>query len=135
MYDEVRKGTGDVDTLNDVVTMAAFIRNHEKLAGQVRPGGKSADTAHLNQAKKNALHLLKLRGVALASNDDPKDEVKRKNQLLTLCILAQREIKLFAEMAFYENMDHYDQFYASDTLRKQRNNQSENDAPPEGQEV
>jgi type IV secretory pathway component VirB8 len=42
------------------------------------------------------------------------------NRLLILCILAQREIKLFAGIAFYDNPEYYDKHYASDRRREIR---------------
>ena len=82
--------------------------------------GKTVDDAYLIQVEENALGLLKLRGEAIAAGDDARGQVDRQNRLMTLCINAQREIKLFAEMAFYDDTERYNKFYASATIRQQR---------------
>lgn len=132
VYDMVRKGHGDVDTLTDIVTMAAFLRKHDPLTQEVRPGGKTVDAGYLDDVERKALDLIKLRGEAITSDDDSKEQVDRQNRLMTLTINAQREIKLFAEMAFYDDPDRYDQFYASDEKRKMnKETQSASESAPE----
>lgn len=49
VYDLVRKGHGDVDTLSDNVTMSNYIKRHSELAAQVRPGGKVIDALFLDR--------------------------------------------------------------------------------------
>ena len=119
VYDMVADGYGDVDTLTDNVTLAAFLRKHNSLTQEVKPGGKTVDDGYLDTVEQKALDLIKLRGEAIAADDDSKEQVDRQNRLMTLSIQAQREIKLFAEMAFYNDTDRYNQFYASDVRRKQ----------------
>ncbi len=114
----VRKGSGDMDTLQDNITMASFLRKHKDLAQEVKPGGKSVDDKYLDSVEQKALGLIKLRGEVAADGDDSKEQVDRQNRLMTLCINAQREIKLFAEMAFYDDTERYNQFYASAAGRR-----------------
>ncbi len=129
VYDMVADGYGDVDTLTDIVTLAALMRKHKSLAQEVRPGGKTVDDSYLDDVEQKALDLIKLRGEAITSDDDSKEQVDRQNRLMTLTINAQREIKLFAEMAFYDDTDRYDQFYASDEMRKQNKNRDAETQP------
>ena len=129
VYDTVAKGYGDVDTLTDNVTMAAFLRKHKDLAQEVKPGGKTVDAGYLDDVEQKSLDLIKLRGEAITADDDSKEQVDRQNRLMTLCIQAQREIKLFAEMAFYNDTDRYNQFYASDEMRKQNKNRDAETKP------
>jgi len=129
VYDMVSEGYGDVDTLTDIVTMAALLRKHEGLAQEVRPGGKTVDAGYLDDVEEKAIDLIKLRGVAITSDDDSKEQVDRQNRLMTLSINAQREIKLYAEMAFYDDPDRYDQFYASDEMRKMNKNRDAETKP------
>ncbi len=129
VYDTVAKGYGDVDTLTDNVTMAAFLRKHKSLAQEVKPGGKTVDASYLDDVEQKSLGLIKLRGEAITADDDSKEQVDRQNRLMTLCIQAQREIKLFAEMAFYNATDRYNQFYASDEMRKQNKNRDAETKP------
>ncbi len=133
VYDMVAKGYGDVDTLTDNVTMVALLRKHKGLAQEVRPGGKTVDESYLASVEEKALGLIKLRGEAITSDDDSKEQVDRQNRLITLTIIAQREIKLYAEMAFYDDTDRYDQFYASDERRQQ--GKGKQDEPAKEQEV
>ena len=131
IFDMVRDGHGDVDTLTDNITMASFIKNHKDLAQEVRPGGKAVDESYLAQVEENAMGLLKLRGEAITAGDDAKVQIDRQNRLMTLRIKAQREIKLFAEMAFYDDTERYNQFYASAAKRK-ANKASTEIVPSEG---
>ena len=73
-----------------------------------------------SRSEQKALGLIKLRGEVVADGDDSKEQVDRQNRLMTLCINAQREIKLFAEMAFYDDTERYNQFYASDARRREK---------------
>ncbi len=131
VYDLVRKGRGDMDTLQDNITMASFLRKHKDLAQEVKPGGKSVDDKYLDSVEQKALGLIKLRGEVAADGDDSKEQVDRQNRLMTLCINAQREIKLFAEMAFYDDTERYNRFYASDAIRQQRTDAAKNQGPPQ----
>ena len=130
VYDMVRKGHGDVDALTDNITLVSFLRQHKDLAQEVKPGGKTVDDAYLIQVEENALGLLKLRGEAIAAGDDARGQVDRQNRLMTLCINAQREIKLFAEMAFYDDTERYNKFYASATIRQQRKDAAKKPGQP-----
>lgn len=118
VYEIIRDGYGDMDTLQDILASISFIGAKMELAAQVRPGGIVVDQAYLDSAETLALHLVKLKGEVTAAADEGSEYVDRQNQLITLCIQALREIKLFAEIAYYDNPDHYDEFYASDRKRE-----------------
>lgn len=121
VYDRVRDGYGYVDSLSDIVTMANFGRRHMDIVSQVSPGGQVIDKAYLNKVEKEALDLLKLKGAAEAASDDISKQVDRKNRLITLMVKAERDMKLYAEMAFFNNIEHYNKHYASESLRRKRN--------------
>jgi hypothetical protein len=120
VYNEIRKGVGDVSTLNDNLALVGFIRRNADLASEVRPGGVEIDETVLTNVEEESFAFLKLRAKAAASKDDASANVERQNQLITLCIRALREIKLFAEMAFYDDVDRYNRFYASPSRRAAR---------------
>ena len=130
VYDMVADGHGDVDTLTDIVTIAAFLRKNKDLTAEVRPGGKTVDAGYLDNVEQKAINLIKLRGEAITSDDDSKEQVDRQNRLMTLTINAQREIKLYAEMAFYDDTDRYDQFYASDVIRQKNKDAAKEQGQP-----
>lgn len=85
------------------------------------PGGQVIDKAYLNKVEKDALDLLKLKGAAEAASDDITKQVDRKNRLITLMVKAERDMKLYAEMSFFDNIEHYNKHYASESLRRKRN--------------
>ncbi|MBN2528340.1 MAG: hypothetical protein JXR76_18270, partial [Deltaproteobacteria bacterium] len=118
VYDMIRSGSSDVDKLSDIITTVEFVRNHMTLANEVRPGGQPIDETWLAKTEEMAHQLLKLRGQALVSDNTPQEQIEKQNQLLTLCIRAQRDIKLFAEMAFYDDVDRYNRYYASAEMRR-----------------
>ena len=121
IYDFVRKGSGHVDTLNDNIAMVGFARRYADLASEVRPGGKAIDEPYLEQVRRDALALLELHGQAKSSRDETSRRVERKNQLITLCILAEREIKRYADAAFYDDTDRYSRDYANRARRAASN--------------
>ena len=120
VYDKVRDGYGYVDALSDNVTMANFGRRHMDIVSKVKPGGQAIDKAFLDKVEKEALDLLKLKGEADAASDDISKQVDRKNRLLTIMVKAERDMKLFAEMAFFNNIEHYKRHYASESLRRKK---------------
>ncbi len=130
IYDKVRDGYGDVDTLSDIVTMANFGRRHIDIASQVGPGGQVINKAYLNMVEKEALDLIKLKGEADVASDDISKQVDRKNRLITLMVKAEREMKLYAEMAFFDNLEHYNKHYASESLRRKRNRGGDEESVP-----
>ncbi len=120
VYDQIRKGNGTTDALGDIITLVKFCEGHRDLLAQVSPGGQDIDDAYMEEANTEALDLIKLKGVAEKASDNIDQQVDRRNRLLTLMVLAEREIKLYAKMAFYDNLDYYYKHYASDVLRKKR---------------
>lgn len=131
VYQLMRKGNTISDKLNDVFPMVEFIRENAKVAQHVHPGGIVVDDAYLTAAETSAAALIRLRGKALNEVNDTHIFVARQNQLLTLCIRAQRLMKLYAEMAFYDDLDYYTRHYTSDTVRK-KNARRRNEAKGKG---
>ena len=106
------------------------------IVSKVRPGNITIDKPFLKKVEKEALELLKLKGEADAASDDISKQVDRKNRLLTLMVTAERDMKLFAEMAFFNNIEHYNRHYASESLRRKRRIYEETDevaVPPQEQ--
>ena len=126
VYDQVRKGYGHVDLLNDNIAMVAFCRTYAGLVSEVRPGGITIDEAFLERVESEAVSLLKRHGEAAAATDEESYRVDRQRRLLTLCILAERDIKLFADAAYYDDTDYYNDNYA----RPDKSSDS-NDSPEE----
>jgi hypothetical protein len=113
VYKMVSAGSGDVDTLNDNVAMVSFARKYKDHVAKVRPGGRVIDEAELARIETEALALLKLRGESSTDAKTPSSQVSRKRRIVSLCVEASREIRLLAEMAFYNDLDYYNRFYAS----------------------
>ena len=113
----IRKGSTQVDILSDNLVLTGIIRKHMDLAAQIRPGGVSIDEMFLGKVEKDAFELLKLKGIVNATDSDTRESIDMQNRLITLCIRAQREIKLFAEFAFYNDLDYYNRYYTSATAR------------------
>lgn len=58
--------------------------------------------------------------------------VDRQKRLITLCVKAMRDIRLYADMALIHSPEVYNQFFASDMMRqarKGRNSKSDTDEP------
>ncbi len=120
VYDNVRDGYGQIDDLSDNVTMANFGRKHFDIASKVRPGGQEINKEYLDKVEKEALDLIKLKGFSDSASDDISKQVDRKNRIITLMVKAERDMKLYAEMAFFDNIDHYNKHYASESLRRKK---------------
>ena len=122
----IRKGYGNIDTLHDIIAGNSVINNNLEFLSQVRPGGKEVTPQFLAESKALALQLIELRGDVTAAADDGSFHVDRVDRLITLCIKAQQEIKLFADIAFYDDQEHYNKHYASDRLREIRDKNAKN---------
>lgn len=120
IYNEVRRDSGDTDTLSDIVTLVNFGRTNMALVSQISPGGQKIDEEYFTKATKDVKDLMRLKGISEKTLDNIDSRVDRKNRLLTLMVLAEREMKFFAKAAFFNDLDYYYKHYASDTLRKKR---------------
>ncbi len=67
----------------------------------------------LDEARVLAHKLIDMRGEVTAASDDGSYHVDRVNKLLTLYIRTQREIKLFAEIAFYDENEYCYSLYSN----------------------
>jgi hypothetical protein len=112
VYSQIPKGSKDTEILSGTLALVEFCRQHPEIIAMVRPAGRTIDEAFLKMAENNALTLQKLKGAADNTEKQESISVDRQNRLITLCVQAQRQIKLFAEQAFLFNPDHYDKYYA-----------------------
>lgn len=122
IYKYVQKGSGDVDTLNDNITMSQFGKRFFETASKISPGAQDITEEYLNKVENDAVHLLKLAGLADAASDEKKEEVDRMHRIVSLCVKIRSDIKFYAEMAFLSKPDHYSEHYASEYFRKIRKN-------------
>ncbi len=113
----INKGSGTVDELVDVIGFSALIRKYPELASQIKPGGVAVDTKYLDKAQARALKVLQMRGITVENGVPRNSAVDRQNRLLTLSILAQREIRKYANAAFFDRPDYYRSNYATTTTR------------------
>jgi hypothetical protein len=86
------------------------------------------DEAELVRIETEALALLKLRGESSTDAKTPSTQVGRKGRIVSLCVTASQEIRLLAEMAFYNDLDRYNRFYAS--AHKTSTGSSESETQP-----
>lgn len=118
IYDIIRKGNSQIDTLNDNIAMVNIIRKYPELSSQIKPGGISVDEAFLESVHTQALSLVALKGQADTATDDNSSNIERLNKIISLAVAAEREIKLFADLAFYKDTERYNKNYASSALRE-----------------
>ncbi len=129
VYKNVMKGSGYIDTLNDNIAMVGFARQYPTLASRIKPGGQAIDEAFLVRVETEAAFLLKLRGIAVTSDDEESRRVNRQNRLLTLCILAERDIKEYADGAFYKDIARYNRDYARTYVRPEAESEDDIEQP------
>lgn len=127
IYKYVRKGCGNVDTLNDNITMSQFGIRFLETASKISPDGQDITEEYLTGVGSEAIRLLKLVGLADAASDEKKEEVDRLHRIVTLCVKIRSDIKFYAEMAFMSNPDHYSEHYASEHFRSLRKNNDDID--------
>lgn len=116
-YDMIRKGNSQVDILNDNIAMVNVIKNYPELYPQIKPAGQNIDEPFLNDVHQHALNLVALKGKSDTVINDSTENVDRLNRIISLAVAAEREIKLFAEIAFYNDIERYNRDYASSALR------------------
>ncbi len=117
MYDIIRKGHSQMDTLNDIISMVNVLKKYPELCSEVKPGGNLVDDTFLEDVHQKALNLVALKGQADIASHCTNDEIDRLNRIVSLAVAAEREIKLFAEIAFYDDIERYNKDYASSSLR------------------
>jgi hypothetical protein len=112
-YRKIAKGSGEVDTLTDILGLVALVKEYPTHADAIKPGGTPLDTKYMADAMGRATELLGMRGIVVVKGVPQNAVVDRQNRLLTLCLNAQSYIKKFAAAAFFDNMDYYNAHYAS----------------------
>ncbi len=136
-YNKVKKGWGDVDTLDDISTLVPALKQFPEMYAMVAPGGVEISEEYLNNAKAQALEMLGLHGDANAASDQARELVDRQQRIMTLCVQSERLLKLYARMAFMDDDEHYNKHYASEAFRKSGNSSSapEQEVTPDDQEL
>ncbi len=114
-YKFITKGNNIIDSLNDVISFSTIIEANLSIAAEVRPGGMVIDSEYCKAATDRALTLLKIKGLVVEKGIPESKMVDQLNRILTLCINAQREIKKFANLAFIDDPEHYDNNYVFST--------------------
>jgi hypothetical protein len=112
-YHAINKGSGDIDTLNDIMAFVPFIKRFPEYSKQICPNGKEISDSYMEEAIARAIELFQMRGYVINKGVPENVNVDRQNRLLTLCLNAQSEIKKFADSAFCEDPEYYDSHYAS----------------------
>jgi hypothetical protein len=119
-YKFITKGNSIVDSLNDVISLSSIIVANLSIAAEVRPGGLLIDSEYCKAATDRALTLLKIKGLVIEKGIPESKIVDQLNRILTLCVNAQREIKKFANLAFIDDPEHYDNNYVFSTSSSSR---------------
>lgn len=114
-YKFITKGNNIIDSLNDVISLSTIIEQHLSIAAEVRPGGIVIDSEYCKSATDRALTLLKIKGLVVEKGMPESKMVDQLNRIVTLCVNAQREIKKFANLAFIDDPEHYDNNYVFST--------------------
>jgi hypothetical protein len=117
IYDAISKRDTNISVLQGNLSLVKFLRKYAAIASQVRPAGVAVDDDFLGRVEGEALELIQLQGEAATDSDDTSIHLERQNKLVTLCVRHQRQIKLFARMAFCLDMDHYSKFYTTPDRR------------------
>lgn len=126
-WGEVKKGFGDIDTLDDIVVCATAVEQYPDYYQKVAPAGVVIDADYLSTARAEAKEMIKKHGEATVASQESKKLLDRQRRLMTLCVAAERWVKLYANMAFMNNMDHYNQFYASPSIREMNSGSAEDE--------
>jgi hypothetical protein len=112
-YKEIAKGSGIIDTLCDNLACVSMIRENPELASQIKPGGIEITEEYCAEVSKRAVELLMLKGFVVSQGVPENIMVDRQNRIITLCMDAISEIRRFAKAAFFDDLDYYNNNYAS----------------------
>lgn len=123
-YRMIAQGNSIIDTLTDNLALVALIKEFPQYAAEIKPGGVAVTKEYMEEAIKRAVDLLQMKGIVVEKGIPQNAAVDRQNRLLTLCVLAQADIRKFARAAFYDNSDYYIKNYASE-IRRQYNGEEE----------
>jgi hypothetical protein len=114
---EIAKGSGTIDTLCDNLSLVALISKYPDITAQIRPGQFEITSAYLDEVKKRALELLSSLGIVIEKGVPQNKLVDRQNRIISLCLDAIAEIKCFANAAYLDNSDYYDENYVTSTRK------------------
>jgi hypothetical protein len=128
-YKHVIDGSGYVDTLLDVVTLNGMILKNLLYASQIRPGNVTIDEAYCKDADKRATELLHIKGFVVEKGVPTNAGVDRLNRIITLCRKAIADIQKWANAAFLETPEYYNEHYVIDPSTGE-DDTSDNEVPP-----
>ena len=111
VYKMIQKGRGQVDTLNDNISLVAFCTSHQDLASKINPDGQAITPEYLGTVETQAVSMLKLRGETSMAEGERNRRVDRQRRLITLLLNAEQDIKLYADAAFVFDSDRYNNDY------------------------
>ena len=123
-FSETRKGKSMLAILNNTLTLIALLRRRPDLTANVRPAGIPMDEQHLTEIESATLALLRQNGDAKVAANLVSEAVDRRARIMTLCIRAVRELKLFAKIAFVNDRDRYRKEWASPSTHRPFSKQS-----------
>lgn len=116
-YDIIRKGKRQIDVINNIIAMVNIIKHYPELSSEIVPRGQVIDNEFLDNIHKQTINLAILKGQADVVVHETNISVDRLNRIISLAVAAEREMKLYAELAFSDDIDRYNKNYASAALR------------------
>lgn len=117
-YNNIKKNYKHLELLEDNIKMINIIKRNFEIVSQLSPNGKKITKEYLDQLQNEIIDIIALKGIVDTTISEETKSVNKLNRLLTLAVLAEREIKLFAKAAFFNNDNHYKKNYVSPTIRK-----------------
>ncbi|KMQ49474.1 hypothetical protein CHISP_3619 [Chitinispirillum alkaliphilum] len=113
IYRKIQSGNGMIDTMVDNIAFTKIIARYPQLASEIRPGGKIVSPEYLQEVKRRAINLLRMRGVVVKDGVPTNDAVDNQNRIITLCVQALNYIRRYARAAFYNDLAYYNSNYVT----------------------
>lgn len=126
-YNKIKEKGNNLDTLQDILALAVVLRDFIDIVAAFTPGGTLVNDEYLDTVTKEVEDLLQENGETNNSGTERGKLVDKQRRLITLCLDAIDEIRIYAEGTFYDNMDYFKQHYQIYDFHKNRESHTEED--------
>ncbi len=117
-FKQIKINSSDFITLSNIITLCDLIATEPELALKIRPGQTEVNENYLTFVKAEAHYLIELDAKVHSTGNDRSYHVELQKKLITLCINATDEIIEFADAAFINDRDYFQEHYTNHVRRE-----------------
>lgn len=120
VFKKVKKGSGNLDTLHDILAMCVILKEYTDITAQFTPRGVNVNEGYIEMVTADTEALLQLHGIKTNEGTDRSKLVDKQNRLLSLSYNCMLEIREYAEGSFFMDMNYFKKHYTIHDFHKKK---------------